>query len=733
MMRFGTIHRIFTGILASLGILCIVTSGEISTAKSIATVLGLAASLAIPEKWHVHPVLLRFGTVASIALLALQIARVALGAPFLDAAVEYAIALLILRIANRRGAAHDRQVMVLAWLLLVAGTVIGGGFAYAICFIAFLVVVPGALSLSHLRREVEDNYRQGARDRTGLPVDVPRILRSRRVVGRQFLAITCLLSLPILLFTAVFFAAFPRVGMSLLAINRPTSGRMVGFSDHVDLGEVGTLRSDPTIVIRAEVPDLPSPPPERISLYLRGTALDTYDGSSWSRSRTDRVSADRLGSMVRVRRYSSSSLDRFMSFDLDAIDPPVLFLPINTIAIRVRPRGEALLGRVVDVLQGADNEFRYLSPSSRGVTYQTYLVGPDDRIAQRLAPDDRESYVTVPNLTERVVALASKWTEGATTPLRKAQAVEAHLLNEYEYDLDSPSARSDDPLDHFLFESKKGHCEYFSTAMAILMRIVDVPTRNVTGFVGGTYNRFGSYYSIRQGDAHSWVEVYVDEQGWVRFDPTPPSGTASLTANSGLMATLRDMMEAVGKTWDTRVVRYDFRQQAWLFGGLRTGFMRTRQSMRSASVNLGAQGSSSWATTAVVLTIAGGAVTGLVLWQRSRRRRDEGVVTRKSARTPQELAATELYRALQRAMVAARIPRGIGIPPLLHAKMLMENKHPSAEAVHEVTCAYLETRFGDQLLSNAQRLRMVQLIRTVRRQARDRKNLSTAPWPVDGT
>src|SRR5262249_57936210 len=147
------------------------------------------------------------------------------------------------RLATRKGAAHDQQVIVLALLHLIAGTVLGGGLGYGLCFIGFLIVAPGALVLSHLRREVEGNYRQGARDRTGLPVDVPRILRSRRVVGRGFLATTCLLSVPIFLFTAALFIVFPRVGLSLLLINHPRSGRMVGFSDHVDLGDVRVLRS----------------------------------------------------------------------------------------------------------------------------------------------------------------------------------------------------------------------------------------------------------------------------------------------------------------------------------------------------------------------------------------------------------------------------------------------------------------------------------------------------------
>ncbi|HEX9297109.1 MAG TPA: transglutaminaseTgpA domain-containing protein, partial [Polyangiaceae bacterium] len=263
-MRFGLIHRLMTDAIAALGILALVTSGELGRWMSGAVIGGLGAALAIPESWQGKPWMRRFSTIAPIALLVVQLARLFAGASVLELAVEFAAALQIIRLATRRGAAHDQQVIVLALLHLIAGTVIGGGLGYGLCFLGFVIMAPGALVLSHLRREVEGNYRQGARDRTGLPVDVPRILRSRRVVDRAFLVATCLLSIPIFWFTAGLFVLFPRVGLSFLLLSKPHGGRMVGFSEHVDLGEVGTLRTDPTIALRIEIPDLPNPPPPRL-------------------------------------------------------------------------------------------------------------------------------------------------------------------------------------------------------------------------------------------------------------------------------------------------------------------------------------------------------------------------------------------------------------------------------------------------------------------------------------
>src|SRR5450755_1665683 len=261
-----------TDSLAALGLLALVTSGELNHWLTVAIRLGMDVAVAIPESFQDRPFARRVGVVLPLALFGVQAVRLFLNANLLETAVEFAAGLQVIRLATRRGAAHDQQVIVLALLHLIAATVLGSGLAYGLCFLGFLVVAPGALVLSHLRREVEGNYRQGARDRTGLPVDVPRILRSRRVVGRGFLAATCLLSVPILVFTTALFVLFPRIGLSLLLLSHPRAGRMIGFSEHVDLGDVGVLRDDPTVALRFEVKDMPTPP-SRLTLRLRGTAF----------------------------------------------------------------------------------------------------------------------------------------------------------------------------------------------------------------------------------------------------------------------------------------------------------------------------------------------------------------------------------------------------------------------------------------------------------------------------
>src|ERR1019366_4752088 len=149
------------------------------------------------------------------------------------------------------------------------------------------------------------------------------------------------------------------------------------------------------------------------------------------------------------------------------------------------------------------------------------------------------------------------------------------------YDVTSPASGTKQPLDHFLFESRRGHCEFFSTAMAMMLREVGIPSRNVTGFVGGTYNRFGHYYAVREGDAHSWVEAYLDDplrSGWQTFDPTPAAGAQPLEDTTGAWGYVRDLVEALSQRWNRYVVGYDLRTQVRLFEDISSRYesMRTR-------------------------------------------------------------------------------------------------------------------------------------------------------------
>jgi transglutaminase-like putative cysteine protease len=715
-MKFGLVHRTMTNALATLGVLAVVTSSMMTPWTAGFILASLALALVVPDEWQTHVGMRRMASIAPILLFLYEIARLASGRSAIDVAVEFAALLQIIRVATRRGAAHDQQIILLALLHFVAGTVLGGGLTFGLCFLGFLVVAPGALVLSHLRREVEGNYRQGARDRTGLPVDVPRILRSRRVIGRGFLLATCLMSLPIFLFTAALFVMFPRVGLSLLLVNQRPGERMVGFSDRVDLGEVGALRDVPALALRFNVDDLPEPRPQKLTLRLRGTAFDSYDGRRWERTQSNSSYGSLRSQKTLPLSRTPSSKDRKVTFELEPIDPTVVFLPPRTVALELQTGDRNLAAPPIELATGPEGEVRYSSEAAHGLRYTAFLATDREVIVERLPREERERYLRLPGDTSaRIVKLAHEWADPQPTNALKAKAIEEHLKRDFTYRLGSPSGGKPQPIDHFLFESKEGHCEFFSTAMAVMLRAVGIPSRNVTGFVGGTYNRFGQYYAVRQGDAHSWVEAYLDEPypGWTTFDPTPSAGAQPLQQTAGAWIYIRDFIEALSQRWSHYVVGYDLAQQVTLFQAA----SRTYEAARlKVGANRGALGVLTKPRTLATLVV-GTSVIAYALWRLRRRQRGREKDTRekRGAERRSAITATALYRQLEQALSTQGIGRPPSLPPLRHAEELLSQEHPLAASVVDLTTRYIRARFGGDDLDAQSRRDFERQIRAIRK------------------
>ncbi|MGC4069654.1 MAG: DUF3488 and transglutaminase-like domain-containing protein [Polyangiaceae bacterium] len=689
-MKFGLVHRVLVDALIALSLLSLVATGEFGRVGAFALIVALAVALALPARWQERRGMRLFATYAPVALVAIQGVRWLDGGNPLTIAVEFAALLQIIRVATRRGAAHDQQLIALALLHLIAATVLGGGLTFALCFIGFVLVTPSALVLSHLRREVEGNYRQGARDRTGLPVDVPRILRSRRVISRGFVLFVSLLSLPVFLVTALIFVSFPRVGLSLLLLEPHRPSRMVGFSDRVDLGGVGTLQSDPSIAMRITYPQLPPDPPRRIAVYLRGTALDRYEGTSWHRTKTSRRPLENIGTQYAIARFPDPVRDGRLTIELEPIDPPVLFVPEEAVAVELLPHANQILVAPPILFQGEESELRYSRlDDRRGPKYRVYLQSEAQRIVKVLSEEDRSRYLQLPaSFGDKLRALARAWAGDSTDPEAAAERIQSHLRTEFRYDLGGPSGREANPLEHFLLVSKRGHCEFYSTAMALLLRSLNVPTRNVTGFASATYNRYGNFYAVRQADAHSWVEAWFDGYGWRRFDPTPVVPAPTQTNYERWATTIRDLVEATSQRWSRHVERYDLRQQLELFSGLRS---RVGAARNWASPLRGDR--RRLASTFLVGAIAAAAIA---YWWKRRRR---------AALPPSETIGvatheiTQLYVQLEQVLQQRGIGRPSATPPLAHAAALLALRHPLAEEVLALTQLYLEVRFGEHPLT----------------------------------
>ncbi len=168
-----------------------------------------------------------------------------------------------------------------------------------------------------------------------------------------------------------------------------------------------------------------------------------------------------------------------------------------------------------------------------------------------------QPFFQLPQMSDEIRELAKQLTKPDDPDIIKAEKIQLHLLTQYGYTLNMKRETELSAIDEFLFVRKKGHCEYFASAMAILLRLNNIPSRIVNGFMGVEWNELGDYMIVRQSHAHTWVEAYFPEQGWVVFDPTPPDPNIQSSQMSAASRAY-DMMRLY---WQRYVVKYSFKDQ----------------------------------------------------------------------------------------------------------------------------------------------------------------------------
>jgi hypothetical protein len=185
-----------------------------------------------------------------------------------------------------------------------------------------------------------------------------------------------------------------------------------------------------------------------------------------------------------------------------------------------------------------------------------------------------------PDLDPRILDLARTVTADGASVLEKASLLESYLKRENVYSLDLTWEPGDQPLSTFLFEAKSGHCEYFASSMAIMLRAVGVTTRMVNGFLSGEYNTIGESYIVRQSDAHSWVEAYVPGLGWMEFDPTPPDPNRAELSMAVLISHYFDAAELF---WNSYILAYDSGTQLQFFTSAQEAIRTAQRAMSRRS------------------------------------------------------------------------------------------------------------------------------------------------------
>jgi transglutaminase-like putative cysteine protease len=483
----------------------------------------------------------------------------------------------------------------------------------------------------------------------------------------------------------------PRSGAAALTRSGGGLSNFIGFSENVTLGQIGTLKQDDGLVMRVRIENSETPR----GLRWRGVALDEFTGTGWKKSPEARRPApiEERGGFFKLGTAEALHHLTTQTFFLEPLESSVLF---------AAPRVVAVQGDLPFVRADAEGSLQSRRHDFERIMYKA-ISDTDEPSPESLREDMRpypaefQRYLQLPEaLDPRIVMLARTMILDAHARNRydAAKAIEWQLQRDYGYSLQM-KASGPDPLADFLFNIKTGHCEYFATAMAILLRTHGVATRVVNGFLPGEYNEAAGAYTVRQSDAHSWVEVYFPQtRSWVTFDPTPSAGRME-PIRTGFAAQLQKYAEALELLWFQYVVGYDKQEQRSLatslhnqvfdYGRLLSRLMATIQSYLTRKVLMVVVG-------VIVLALGLGLLLfGKRFWQ---------FVWRRGARGLDEdgraFSNVQFYEKLLAMMEQRGVLRSKDQTPLEFA-----GKLKSSEAL-VVTRAYNRVRFGGERLSAAE-------------------------------
>ena len=368
----------------------------------------------------------------------------------------------------------------------------------------------------------------------------------------------------------VIFFIIPRFTVGYLGSLSLQPGLLTGFGDNVALGQIGEIKKNTAVVMRIRV----EPEPARAAdMHWRGIVLTNFDGHSWSTPSQGQVVIEPNATGEYYFGAPPRVGDRF-----NPMLYTVLMEPIATDAVFVAPPLETLRGKFgADTIRPGgqpnhgylfmDRTGSFFNPSHNNskIRYQGTaripLIAPAElRAAPADYPEEiRDTYLQLPrHLDPRVKKLAEDITAHSTNDYDKAANIQRYLIANYGYTLNLTNAGKD-PLAYFLFTRRAGHCEYFATAMTIMLRSIGVPARYATGFLPGEYNDVGGDYIIRGSDAHAWVEVFFSGYGWMTFDPTPPGNE-----KRGFFSRFDLYWDWFQLSWNEWVINYDFSHQLTL-------------------------------------------------------------------------------------------------------------------------------------------------------------------------
>ncbi len=457
-------------------------------------------------------------------------------------------------------------------VLLAAGLSISA--LYLLSFVIYVFIMVCTIILFEIKKT--DRATNEKTNPSGPKTDEARLARMpiRRLPGTAFVLIGL-----IIVFATPMFFLLPRVGGAGIGGSQGSVSTSAGFSDTVKLGGFGSIQQTDEVVMRVR---LESEAAKQTSLRWRGVALDTFDNKSWSRTKATAKEPKTKGDrdLIQVDFASGRESLTLQTIYLEPLDTPVLFSLSR--AVGVQGNFPMLFKDAYGSLtfQRVGERISYKVLSDRALPNSSQLQADNVRY-----PGNVENYLQLPTTIDpRIIELASQITKNSNNRYDAAKEMESYLQSKFGYTLEQ-KASGDQPLADFLFNVKEGHCEYFATAMAVMLRTQGIATRLVNGFSEGEYNETADVYVVKQRNAHSWVEVYFPgENVWVPFDPTPFSGQSAVSTSVGITGKFGKYLEALETFWIQYFVAFDNQEQRSLFTSVKKS-VGEYQSKTSGVVN----------------------------------------------------------------------------------------------------------------------------------------------------
>jgi transglutaminase-like putative cysteine protease len=647
--------------------------------------LGKRRLLMIPERWT---------TILTLAYVAFYLLDYfILSQSFLNATVHLVLFVMVIRLFSARRDRDYYFLAVIAFLMVLAGAVLTVDSVFLLSFAAFMLMAVMTFILMEMRHASGHAQAQSKASSD---------LMAHRHMGFSIAGTSPVLVCLILLGAAAIFFVLPRASTGYLSALSAHNDVSTGFSDSVRLGRIGQIQQSNAVVMHVKIDGDES---GHYELKWRGISLGQFDGTTWTNPHGKfAVARNPDGSFVlpdeeRVERGAAEpGLVRPIHYR-------VLMEPIGAGVFFVAARPRVLSGDYRTVGMDEGGSVFDLDPEHPVSLYEasSLLTRPDPATLRALPQNYpaaiENSYLGVPDLDPRIPSLARQITAKQGNSYDKAVALEQYLRTHFAYTLVQPRVPPKDPLASFLFQRKRGHCEYFASAMAIMLRTVGIPSRVVNGFQAGEFNDLTGQYVVRARDAHSWVEAYFAGAGWITFDPTP-GGSAEAENGLSRMGLYLDAMASFWREW---VINYDSRHQAelgWQAGRTARNFFDEMRSWArvhyQAMLNSARQASHAIVQSPTLWTLAALLGTALLVLAANSRRIWRMWRWRRAASHPASkpaLAATVWYQRLIRLLAKRGWRKTSGQTPGEFLP-LIEDEEMRAR-VAEFTRRYQRARFGE--------------------------------------